>query len=167
MENVVDAARLVRISPALSSAIGIALVAIYAIGSGALMSNNSRIWYNNLNAPSWQPPDFIFGIIWPYNFILLGVSAYTVAHRLSTALTITFLAVFATSIACALNWAYQFYHPHNLSAAAISLALVALLTIPLLVITFRASFWTGIALIPYQLWVTTATVLSFSYSKLN
>ena len=43
----------------------------------------------------------------------------------------------------------------------------SLLTIPLLVITFRASLWTGIALIPYQLWVTTATVLSFSYSKLN
>ncbi len=167
MENVVHAARLVKISPAITSGIGFALVAIYAFGSGAIMSNNSRIWYNNLNAPSWQPPDFIFGVIWPYNFIVLGISAYTVANRLSVSMTITFLAIFAASIACALTWAYLFYHPHNLSGAATSLALVTLLTIPLLAITFRASLWVGLALIPYQLWVATATALSFTYSKLN
>ena len=163
----VNAARFVRISPAITTAIGIALVVVYAFGSGALMSNTGRIWYQNLNAPSWQPPDFVFGFIWPYNFILLGVSAYTVANRLSTSVTITFLAIFATSVFCALTWAYLFYHQNNLTGATVALALVTLLTIPLLFIVFKASIGVGLALVPYQLWVATATALNFSYNKLN
>ena len=156
-----------RISPAIPTAIGIALVVVYAFGSGALMSNNGRIWYQNLNAPSWQPPDFVFGFIWPYNFILLGISAYTVASRLSTSATLTFLAIFAASVFCALTWAYLFYHQNNLTGATAALALATLLTIPLLIIVFKASIGVGIALVPYQLWIATATALNYSYYKLN
>jgi tryptophan-rich sensory protein len=54
-----------------------------------------------------------------------------------------------------------------LQIAAISLALTALLTIPMVAVAFRTSIPLGIALLPYQAWVATATVLSYNYSKLN
>ena len=57
----------------LLAATGIGLVFVYVIGSG-LWVNTGDNWYRNLNQPPWQPPDFIFGIIWPYNFIILGVA---------------------------------------------------------------------------------------------
>ena len=57
-----------------ASAIGVALVLIYVVGSG-LWVNTGDGWYRGLNQPSWQPTDFIFGIIWPYNFIVLGFAA--------------------------------------------------------------------------------------------
>ena len=63
--------------------IGIAILAAYVIGSG-LWVNTGDNWYRNLNQPSWQPPDFIFGIIWPYNFIVLGIAAVTIAQKAST-----------------------------------------------------------------------------------
>jgi translocator protein len=100
-----------------ASSIGVALVLIYVVGSG-LWVNTGDGWYRGLNQPSWQPPDFIFGIIWPYNFIVLGFAAVIVSSRLSTALVATYLTVFAISVACALTWAYQFYRPHNLEAAS-------------------------------------------------
>ncbi len=90
-----------------ASSIGVALVLIYVVGSG-LWVNTGDGWYRGLNQPSWQPPDFIFGIIWPYNFIVLGFAAVIVSNRLSTALVATYLTVFAISVACALTWAYQF-----------------------------------------------------------
>jgi tryptophan-rich sensory protein len=149
-----------------ASSIGVALVLIYVVGSG-LWVNTGDGWYRGLNQPSWQPPDFIFGIIWPYNFIVLGYAAVMVSNRLSTALVATYLTVFAISVACALTWAYQFYRPHNLEAASMALTCVALLTIPLVVIASRASWPLALALLPYQIWVSIASYLSWTYARIN
>jgi tryptophan-rich sensory protein len=150
----------------LGSVAGIAIVAIYVIGSG-LWVNTGDNWYRTLNQPSWQPPGYIFGIIWPYNFIVLGIAAVTIAQRATTTTTLIYLTFFALSVACALTWAYQFYRPHNLEFAVIALFGTALLTLPMLVIAFRTSIPIGFALVPYQVWVATAATLSYQYSKLN
>ena len=150
----------------LAAVAGIAIVAIYVIGSG-LWVNTGDNWYRTLNQPSWQPPGYIFGIIWPYNFIVLGIAAVTIAQRATTTTTLIYLSFFALSVACALIWAYQFYRPHNLEFAVIALFGTALLTLPMLVIAFRTSIPIGIALVPYQVWVATAATLSYQYSKLN
>jgi tryptophan-rich sensory protein len=149
-----------------AAAIGIGLVLIYAFGSGIWVSSSPG-WYSSLVQPPWQPPDFIFGIIWPYNFIMLGIAAFNVAQSLTKIQTVTWLISFAASVAAALVWAYQFYVPHNLSIAAIALGVAALLTIPVLYLTFKASLMIGLLLIPYQIWVTIATTLAWGYATRN
>lgn len=149
-----------------AAALGIVLVLIYAFGSGVWVSSSPG-WYASLNRPPWQPPAFIFGLIWPYNFIMLGVAAFNVAQSLNRIQTISWLVLFALSITAALTWAYQFYVPHNLTFAAIALGVAALLTIPVLYLTFKASLLVGILLIPYQLWVVIATTLAWGYSTRN
>ena len=146
--------------------IGISLVFVYAIGSGVWVSNAPG-WYTSLNRPPWQPPDFVFGVIWPYNFIVLGFAAYNVAQNLSRNLTITWLSFFAASVTAALIWAYQFYVPHNLSIAAIALVIAAVLTVPVLYLTFKASILLGVLLVPYQIWVIIASTLAWGYSTRN
>lgn len=149
-----------------AAAIGIILVFIYAIGSGIWVSNSPG-WYSSLNRPPWQPPDFVFGVIWPYNFIMLGIAAFNVAQNLNRAQTITWLIFFAASVAAALTWAQQFYVPHNLSIAAWALVLAAALTIPVLYLTFKASLLIGLFLVPYQIWVIIASTLAWGYSTRN
>jgi tryptophan-rich sensory protein len=150
----------------LLAATGIGLVLVYVIGSG-LWVNTGDGWYRSLNQPAWQPPDFIFGIIWPYNFVVLGIAAVTIAQRATTTTTLIYLSFFALSVASALTWAYQFYRPHNLTFASMALIGTAVLTIPMLIIAFRTSLGIGFALLPYQLWVATAASISYGYSKLN
>jgi tryptophan-rich sensory protein len=148
------------------SVAGVAIVFVYVIGS-SLWVNTRDNWYRSLNEPSWKPPDFIFGIIWPYNFVILGFASVYVVNRLSTTNALVYLSIFALSVACALTWAYQFYKPHNLVTASIALCLVALLTLPMLYFIYQASLPLFFAVIPYQLWVITASYISFSYAKLN
>ena len=150
----------------IGSAVGVAIVAIYVIGSG-LWVNTGDNWYRTLNQPSWQPPGFVFGIIWPYNFIVLAIAAVTIAQRATTSTTLIYLTFFALSVACALTWAYQFYRPHNLPFAVIALCGTALLTMPMVVIAFKTSTPIAMALLPYQAWVATAATLSYQYSRLN
>ena len=65
------------------SVAGVGIVFVYVIGSG-LWVNTRDNWYRSLNQPSLKPPDFIFGLIWPYNFVILGFAAVYVANKLST-----------------------------------------------------------------------------------
>jgi len=122
--------------------VGIALVFVYAIGAGR-----------------WTT--------WPYNFVILGVAAVTVANQLSTPKTIAYLSIFALSIICALTWSYQFYGPHNLVLASSALVGTAVLTIPMLYLIYQASVGVFIATLPYQIWVIIASYLSSTYAKLN
>jgi tryptophan-rich sensory protein len=148
------------------AASGIAMVLAYAIGSG-LWVNTGDNWYANLNKPSWQPPDFVFGIIWPYNFIVLGIAATVIGQRASKPAAFTYIAFFALSVVAALTWAYLFYNPHNLTGASIALTSTALLTIPMTYILFTISIPMAIAVMPYQGWVAIAAALSWSIRGLN
>ena len=149
-----------------AAAIGIILVIIYAFGSG-VWTSSSPGWYGTLNRPPWQPPDFVFGLIWPYNFIVLGIVAYRISMTLNRNETIIWLSSFALSVVAALSWAYNFYVPHNLQLAAFSLGATALLTLPMLFYTFRVSLTLGFALLPYQIWVAIATTLAWGYYTRN
>jgi len=149
-----------------ASVIGIALVLIYAVGSG-LWVNTGDSWYADLNRPSWQPPGFIFGLIWPYNFVVLGIAAVVVSQRASKLVVAIYLALFAASVVSALVWAYQFYRPHNLVAASIALTVTVLLTVPMTVTLFTVSVPVALAVVPYQVWVAVAATLSWRYCRLN
>ena len=149
-----------------TTTIGILLVLIYAFGSGVWVSSSPE-WYASLNRPPWQPPSSFIGIIWPYNFIVLGFASYQVSKSLSRIENISWLVFFGLSIAAALTWAYQFYVLHNFTLATIALGLAALLTIPVLYLTFRASLIMGLLLIPYQIWVAIAASLAWGYLTRN
>lgn len=149
-----------------TTAIGILLVFIYAFGSG-IWVNSSPGWYASLNRPPWQPPSSIFGIIWPYNFMVLGIASYQVSQLLTRRENITWLVFFALSVFVALIWAYQFYVPHNFTIATTALWLTALLTLPVLYLTFKASLIMGLLLLPYQIWVTIAATLAWGYLTRN
>jgi translocator protein len=150
----------------LTAVSGIAIVLIYVIGSG-LWVNTGDSWYANINKPSWQPPGAVFGIIWPYNFIVLGIAATIIGQRASKPAAFTYIAFFALSVTAALAWAYLFYRPHNLTGAAIALTLTALLTIPMTYILFNISIPMAIAVMPYQIWVAIAAALNWSITSLN
>ena len=148
-----------------SAVIGIAFVLLYA--GGANYWNKQDGWYQSLNQPSWQPPGFVFGLIWPYNFIVIGIALWVISSKASPALVAAAVTLFAVSVIVALRWSYLFYEVHDLRDATISLFTTAVLTIPFLAITFSQSIKVGIALIPYQIWIFTAAALNASYASNN
>ena len=150
----------------ITAAIGILFVFIYAFGSGIWVSSSPG-WYSSLNRPSWQPPSAFIGLIWPYNFAVLGIASYQVSRTLTRIENVSWLVFFGLSIAAALTWAYQFYVPHNFLYASLALTSAALLTLPMLLLTFRASLAMGLLLVPYQIWVAIAASLAWGYLAKN
>ena len=150
----------------IAAAIGLLFVFVYAFGSGIWVSSSPG-WYSTLNRPSWQPPSAVIGLIWPYNFAVLGIASYQVSRSLTRIENVTWLAFFGLSIAAALTWAYQFYVPHNFLYASLALTSAALLTLPMLLLTFRASLAMGLLLVPYHIWVAIAASLAWGFLAKN
>ena len=150
----------------LVGSIGTALVVVYALGAGRWASSDPG-WFRSLVRPPWQPPDVVFGLIWPYNFVMLAVAGWAVAARDSRTEHVVWLGSLALSVAAALTWAWLFYVPHSLTASGFALTAATLLTIPLTVLAFRASVPLGFALLPYQVWLAVATSLAFGYASRN
>ncbi|MEY4323472.1 MAG: hypothetical protein RL410_1253 [Actinomycetota bacterium] len=145
-------------------ATNLVLVAIY-IGFSTYWVDSSSEWWHSLKRPSWQPPDFVFGLIWPYNFLVLIVTTFVVADN-STNYT-WWTVIFAITVAAATWWGYEFYRTKVFRRAAVALILCALFTVPLLALTARASTTMFLLLIPYQLWLATASSLATGYWYLN
>ena len=147
-------------------AVVITAVIAYAVLSGVWVGTDST-WYRSLEQPAWQPPPWVFGVIWPYNFIALTVVAAVVAWR-GPGLRVSALLIFlVASIAMALAWAYLFYVPHDLATAAIALSAAAALTVPIVVIAFLTGPLWGALLLPYQVWLALAASLSWGYVRLH
>ena len=143
-----------------------ALVAVFA-GLANVWNGHEPGWYAALERPFFQPPDIVFGLMWPLNFLLLLVVGLTSIRTAPSGVAWTATGVLAVSVVLALGWAWLFYVPHHLGAAAACLAGAAALTWILLVVVARHETWAGLLLAPYALWLSIATALSVAYARLN
>ena len=143
-----------------------ALVAVFA-GLATVWNGHEPGWYAGLQRPFFQPPDVVFGLMWPLNFVLLLVVGLTSIRTAPADVAWTATGVLAVSVVLALGWAWLFYVPHHLGAAAACLAGATLLTWILLFVVARHETWAGLLLAPYALWLSIATALSVAYARLN
>lgn len=150
---------------ATSAAGFMAVVVAYAALSGTWVSAQPG-WYAALPQPSWQPPPWVFGVMWPLNFLALAVSGVALATRRPPRESLLVLSTLAVSVTFALAWAYLFYVPHRLGAAAFCLGVAAALTWLVVVLTARSLPWAGWLLVPYGTWMVVASTLSVGYWRL-
>jgi benzodiazapine receptor len=145
---------------------GVALVVVYAVGSGVWVGSGDA-WYRSLVRPPWQPPDAVFGIIWPYNFVALIAAGLAVALSGSPAARTVWLVGLALSVTAALAWARLFYVSHSLWPAAVALVAAAVLTVPIVVAAWHTRIWAGAMLVPYNVWLALAASLAVGYAVRN
>ncbi|MFY9325318.1 MAG: TspO/MBR family protein [Candidatus Nanopelagicales bacterium] len=148
------------------SLLTIIMTLIYAFGSGFWV-NSGNAFYRALKRPIWQPPDYVFGLIWPYNFLILIIISASVISAGTLLQKNIWIIFYAISIAAALTWARMFYVSENLIISAVALAIAALATLPMTYLAWKLQLWAGVAILPYQIWLIVATSLSFGYSYLN
>lgn len=147
-----------------------ALVVLLVVGAYAVLAVRWTAtdpgWYAALPRPPWQPPDLVFGIIWPLNFVALVVAGLAVVQQAAPRDIGLWLALLVASVALAVGWAHEFYVPHNLGRAAVLLAGAAILTWLLVVMTSHLVAWAGWVLVPYAVWLSVATSLAVGYWRL-
>ena len=125
-------------------------------------------WYAELSKPSFTPPDWTFGVVWPVLYVMMGVSAFLIWNRGIERLEVRVaLGLFILQLVLNGLWTPIFFGLHMI---ALALAEIMLLWVAILLTIF--AFWkiskaAAYLLIPYMLWISFAISLNGAIFHLN
>jgi translocator protein len=136
-------------------------------GLGAIASVNAGTFYGQLLQPSWAPPAWLFGPVWSVLYILIGAAAWLVWRKYGFSGASTALRLFGIQLLANALWTWLFFRWH---LGPLSLAEIIVLW--LLIAATIAAFWhlhrlAALMLVPYLIWVSFASALTFSLWRLN
>ena len=138
--------------------------------AGALFTTPDSLgnWYANLNKPSFNPPNWIFGPVWTTLYIMMGISAYLVWRKGLDSKPIRIVLVcFIVQLILNAIWTPLFFGLHSPLLGLIDIILLLNAIIVTVYAFSKISRPAALLLIPYLAWVSFATVLNASIYLLN
>ena len=135
--------------------------------SGVLSGSGDTGWYRALAKPSFQPPSFVFGIIWPVLYALQGVALAMVVHARGSRFRGVAVLLFVAQFIVNLLWSPLFFGMHQVSVAFWWLFLMLALAVATALAFAKVRSAAAWLMIPYLAWLCFAGLLNFSIDRLN
>jgi tryptophan-rich sensory protein len=126
------------------------------------------LWYNSINKPSFNPPNWVFAPVWTTLYLLMGISLFLVWRKgldkkdIKIAFTVFILQLVLNAL-----WSLLFFGLKSPLTAFIEIILLWITILISIFLFFRISKTAAYLLIPYILWVSFASVLNFYFWRLN
>ncbi len=137
---------------------------------GVLFSPNgaSDLWYNALNKSALTPDGWVFSVVWPLLYALLGVALFLVVRNAKTRQSkAPAYSLFLTQMVLNALWSYMFFGLHMMGAALIALVVLVIVS-GYMMREFRSfNRWAGYLIWPYILWLIFAMYLNIIIVWLN
>ena len=145
------------------------LICQAAGGIGSLFTATSMgTWYQQLEKPELTPPGWVFGVVWPTLYLLMGIALYLIWRRPRQGREEqTALVWFFVQLVLNIAWSWFFF---GLRLPLFGLLEIALLWLALFITIgtfFRLSKIAALLLVPYILWISFAAYLNWSIVQLN
>jgi translocator protein len=147
----------------------VSLILPLGIGAiaGIFTSKAIPLWYESLNKPSFNPPNWIFGPVWTTLYFLMGVSLFLIWKQSETKERNRAILVFMIQLFLNFCWSFLFFYFHQLGLALAEVILLWISILIMILLFHRLRPWAAYINIPYILWVTFASILNAAYYFLN
>lgn len=144
-----------------------AAAAILVASLGATMTDLGP-WYQNLEKPSWQPPDWLFGPAWTVIFALAATSGVLAWQNAPTESQREWvIGLFAINGTLNVVWSLLFFRLQRPDWALIEVAFLWLSVLVPILVFWRYDKTAGWVLVPYLAWVSFAALLNWEIVRLN
>jgi len=153
--------QLLKLSASLALPLGLGAVA------GIITSDAIPGWYETLNRPSFNPPNWLFGPVWTTLYLLMGISLFLIWKQKRSKARNLAILVFLFQQALNFGWSFIFFYFNRIGFALIEICLLWSSIVIMLVLFYKIKPIAAYINIPYILWVTFATLLNASYYLLN
>jgi len=129
------------------------------IGSIANININADGWYEELVKSPLNPPGYVFGIVWPILYLLMGIVSFLAAEKI--------WKLFIIQLALNAAWSWIFFYYQLPIIALLDIALLMLVNA--MILSNLKSFSRALFLLylPYMLWLCFAAFLNVSIIYLN
>jgi benzodiazapine receptor len=147
--------------------LGWLLLTFAAAALGAFASADAGVFYSRLSRPSWAPPSWLFAPVWTVLYLFMGVAAWIVWRKHGFKAGRAALALFVIQLAANALWTWLFFVWHQGALAFAEILLLWCLIVATVVLFWPLSVLAAALLLPYLVWVTFASALTFSTWTLN
>ena len=144
-------------------------IALIVGGLSALITSGNMNIYDTINTPPLAPLGYLFGIVWPILYVLMGISASLVytAKGEPKAKVSSALKTYAFQLFVNFFWSIIFFNLRAFLFAFVWLVVLWILILIMIVKFTKIRPLAGYLQIPYILWVTFALYLNFMIYILN
>lgn len=117
-------------------------------------------WYENLNKPSFNPPNYLFGIVWPILYLLMAIVSFLNAQIV--------YRLYLMQLCLNGIWSWIFFVFNGLGLAFLNIVVLVLLNVLIARKLRVKGAWLSFFLyLPYLLWITFAAILNLSILVMN
>ncbi len=144
----------------------LAVFLLVVLGVGALIGTQTQpgTWYESLEKPFFNPPNWIFGPVWTALYILIAIAGWRTFIRAPRSPQ---MGVWVLQMV--FNWAWSpvwFGLKLQWPAFAV-IAVIFALIITFIVMTWNRDRPSALMFVPYAAWVGFASILNFSIAVMN
>ncbi|HRD13031.1 MAG TPA: tryptophan-rich sensory protein [Mycobacterium sp.] len=152
--------------------VGTALATAAAAVVGSVASREGvQNWYPTLRKPSFNPPNAAFPIAWTTLYADIAVTSASAINRFRAdgddAKARAYTAALGSNLVLNAGWSWLFFKAHRLGLSAVAAGALAASSADLARRAGEADPKLGVALAPYPLWCSFATLLSTAIWRLN
>ncbi len=140
------------------------VVAVQGIGALIGTTFTTGEWYEGLTKPFFNPPSYLFGIVWPILYLLVAIAGWRV---FSSEGEMPGWGLWVSQMLLNFAWSPVFFGAHQ-----IFWAMWVLIATLVLSLSFMATNWhqdriAAFCFVPYVAWLGFALILNFSIWILN
>ncbi len=146
----------------------IAICMLFAF-AGSLFTPVPGSWYyTTLQKPSWNPPDWLFPPVWTVLFILMGISlSMVLGAGIEKSEVRRGVVLFGIQLFLNLGWSATFFGMRSPLGGFAEILVLWLAIVATMAAFARVSSKAAILLVPYLVWVSFASYLTFTIARLN
>jgi tryptophan-rich sensory protein len=148
----------------------VTIPAIVIVGSLMGYLSNSGLengWYADLRKPSFQPPSWMFGVVWTILYSLLGLSLAIVLQEPASKDRRDALWLFGGQLLLNFAWSPVFFGLQMIDVALVVLLVMLVMALATARYFRKLNRLAGWLLLPYLLWLCLAVSLNYETGRLN
>lgn len=139
-------------------------------------STKDNEWYEALNKPSWQPPGWVFSVVWAILYVAFGIAfGFVLDSFLATTpdsntriLAIGLLFGLGLFFLLLLIWPGVFFNAESIVGGLVVLVLTLILALILVGLLFSSNFpISGSLMVLFVIWLSIALSLNVNMFKHN
>lgn len=136
-----------------------------AVGSAG--TDPRSTWYTELDKPSWQPPGYLFPLVWTPLYGLIAWGTGRMLDRATPQDRARLVALTGADLAVNAGWCWAFFKRESPASGLAAIALLDVLNVALVREAAARDRAAGAALLPYAVWTGFATALNASIWRRN
>tara|TARA_B100000609_G_C17133076_1_gene391313 strand:- start:3 stop:449 length:447 start_codon:yes stop_codon:yes gene_type:complete len=122
------------------------------IGSLASTNTGTDSWYLGLIKSDLNPPGYVFGIVWPILYFLMGITIWRTYNAIKN---LFYIQLFLNAI-----WSWLFFSFHLPLIALLDIWLLIFINIKILLLILKEDKLAAVLHTPYIIWLCFASYLN-------